>query len=111
MTTLEIVLAVVAVIESGVLLGLLLSHIAAKLGRLEEEEAARDFRIGMCESQIKAIFKEIEAVKASIDARDTDEDDDDEGEGVTPLSDLFGGVFLGNKGKEEAEADEALPEN
>ena len=111
MTTLEIVLTVVAVIESGVLLGLLSSHIAATLGRREAEEAARDFRIGMCESQIKAIFKEIKAVKASIEVRDTDEDDDDEGELVTPLSDLFGGVFFGNKGKEEAEADEALPEN
>ena len=111
MTTLEIVLTVVTVIESGVLLGLLLSHIAAKLGRRETEEAARDFRIGMCESQIKSIFKKLKAVEAYIEARDADDDDDDEGEWVTPLSDLFGGVFFGNKGKEEVEADEALPEN
>lgn len=110
MTTLEIVLTVVAVIESGVLLGLLLSHIAAKLGRREAEEAARDFRIGMCESQIKTIFKKVKAIEERIESRETD-DDDDEVEFVTPLSELFG-IFSSNSKKDgEVEADEALPEN
>ena len=108
MTTLEIVLTVVAVIESGVLLGLLLSHIAAKLGRREAEEAARDFRIGMCESQIKTIFKKVKAIEERIESREAD---DDEVEFVTPLSELFG-IFSSNSKKDgEVEADEALPEN
>ena len=112
MTTLEIVLTVVTVIESGVLLGLLLSHIAAKLGRREAEEAARDFRIGMCESQIKTIFKKVKAIEERIESREADDDDDDdEAEFVTPLSELFG-IFSSNSKKDgEVEADEALPEN
>ena len=110
MTTLEIVLAVIAVIEGGVLLGLLALKIKFALESREQKEVARDLRIAMCESQIKTIFKKVKAIEERIESREAD-DDDDEVEFVTPLSELFG-IFSSNSKKDgEVEADEALPEN
>lgn len=110
MTTLEIALVAVAVIEGGVLLGLLALKIKFALESREQKEVARDFRIGMCESQIKTIFKKVKAIEERIESREVD-DDDDEVEFVTPLSELFG-IFSSNSKKDgEVEADEALPEN
>jgi len=112
MTTLEIVLAVIAVIEGGVLLGLLALKIKFALESREQKEVARDLRIAMCESQIKTIFKKVKAIEERIESREADDDDDDdEVEFVTPLSELFG-IFSSNSKKDgEVEADEALPEN
>ena len=110
MSALEIVLIVAVLVESAVLLVLLALKIKFALERRLQEEAARDFRVGMCESQIKAIFKKIKAIEERIESREAD-DDDDEVEFVTPLSELFG-IFSSNSKKDgEVEADEALPEN
>ena len=110
MSALEFVLIAVVLVESAVLLVLLALKIKFALESREQKEVARDFRIGMCESQIKTIFKKVKAIEERIESREAD-DDDDEVEFVTPLSELFG-IFSSNSKKDgEVEADEALPEN
>ena len=110
MSVLETVLVAVVVVESGVLIALFALRVAATLDRREQERITQNFRIEMCESQIKTIFKKLKAVEAYIESTDIEEDDEYEGEYVSPLSELFG-ILSTSKKKEEGEADEALPEN